>query len=182
VLFFPDNSPLDPVHLLALARHFGEPDAEPFVGPFRLPTVDDPHVFVFAKEASDRALNLGGFSLTPQATLDLHATFNQIGGLAERAPVKISGVRVGRVKHIALADDLRARVTLEMNVGVELPVDTSASIRSAGLLGDQFVELEPGAEDALLGNGDEIGFTESAISIEGLVGQLVHDAGLGEED
>jgi phospholipid/cholesterol/gamma-HCH transport system substrate-binding protein len=128
------------------------------------------------------SLNLGGFSLAPEDSVELHATFNQIGGLAERAPVVISGVRVGRVKHIALADDLRARVTFEVNAGLELPVDTSASIRTAGLLGDQFIELEPGAEDDLLGNGGEIGFTESALSIESLVGQLVHDAGLGEEE
>jgi phospholipid/cholesterol/gamma-HCH transport system substrate-binding protein len=96
--------------------------------------------------------------------------------------VVISGVKVGRVKQIALADDLRARVTFEVNAGLELPVDTSASIRTAGLLGDQFIELEPGAEDALLAGGDESGFTESALSIESLVGQLVHDAGLGGEE
>jgi phospholipid/cholesterol/gamma-HCH transport system substrate-binding protein len=128
------------------------------------------------------SLNLGGFSLAPAASVELHATFNQIGGLGDRAPVVISGVKVGRVKQIALADDLRARVTFEVNAGLELPVDTSAAIRTAGLLGDQFIELEPGAEDAVLAGGDEIGFTESALSIESLVGQLVHDAGLGGED
>jgi phospholipid/cholesterol/gamma-HCH transport system substrate-binding protein len=128
------------------------------------------------------SLNLGGLSFSSAPSIELHATFNQIGGLAQRAPVVISGVKVGRVKQIALADDLRARVTFEVNAGLELPVDTSASIRTAGLLGDQFIELEPGAEDALLAGGDEIGFTESALSIESLVGQLVHDAGLGEEE
>jgi phospholipid/cholesterol/gamma-HCH transport system substrate-binding protein len=128
------------------------------------------------------SLNLGGLSFSSAPSIELYATFNQIGGLAQRAPVVISGVKVGRVKGIALADDLRARVTFEVNAGLELPVDTSASIRTAGLLGDQFIELEPGAEDALLAGGDEIGFTESALSIESLVGQLVHDAGLGEEE
>jgi len=126
------------------------------------------------------SLNLGGLSFASAPSIELHATFNQIGGLAERAPVVISGVKVGRVKGIELSDDLRARVNFEVNAGLELPVDTSASIRTAGLLGDQFIELEPGAEDALLGQGDEIGFTESALSIEKLVGQLVHDAGLGD--
>jgi phospholipid/cholesterol/gamma-HCH transport system substrate-binding protein len=128
------------------------------------------------------SLNLGGLSFSSAPSIELYATFNQIGGLAQRAPVVISGVKVGRVKGIALADDLRARVTFEVNAGLELPVDTSASIRTAGLLGDQFIELEPGAEDALLAGGDEIGFTESALSIESLVGQLVHDAGLGGEE
>jgi phospholipid/cholesterol/gamma-HCH transport system substrate-binding protein len=61
-------------------------------------------------------------------------------------------------------------------------VDTSASIRTAGLLGNQFIELEPGAEDALLSSGGEISLTESALSIEKLVGSLVHDAGLGGDE
>jgi phospholipid/cholesterol/gamma-HCH transport system substrate-binding protein len=91
----------------------------------------------------------------------------------------ISGVKVGKVTRIALADDLRARVTLDVDAKLQLPVDTSASIRTAGLLGDQFIELQPGAEDALLASGGEIAMTESALSIESLVGSLVHDADLG---
>jgi len=81
-----------------------------------------------------------------------------------RSTVVISGVKVGRVTHIELAPDLRARVTLDVDAKLELPVDTSASIRTAGLLGDQFIELEPGAEDKLLASGDEISLTESALS------------------
>lgn len=128
------------------------------------------------------SLNLGGMTLGRSGGLELHATFTQIGGLADRAPVVISGVKVGRVKHIELADDLRARVTFEVEGELPLPVDTSASIRTAGLLGDQFIELEPGAEDALLQSGGEIALTESALSIEKLVGSLVHDAGLGGDE
>lgn len=128
------------------------------------------------------SLNLGGMSLGGNGGFALHATFNQIGGLAERAPVVISGVKVGRVTRIELGPDLRARVTLDVDPELELPVDTSASIRTAGLLGDQFVELEPGAEDELLAPGGEIALTESALSIEKLVGSLVHDAGLGGDE
>ena len=61
-------------------------------------------------------------------------------------------------------------------------MDTSASIRTAGLLGNQFIELEPGAEDDLLAPGGEISLTESALSIEKLVGSLVHDADLGGDE
>jgi phospholipid/cholesterol/gamma-HCH transport system substrate-binding protein len=125
------------------------------------------------------SLQVGGLS-TPSG-LVLKATFDQIGGLAERAPVVISGVKVGKVTRIELADDLRARVTLDVDPKLHLPVDTAASIRTAGLLGDQFIELQPGAEDENLAPGDEIGMTESALSIESLVGSLVHDAGLGED-
>ena len=117
--------------------------------------------------------------LETRGGLVLYANFAQIGGLAERAPVVISGVKVGKVTKIQLADDLRARVTIDVDDKLQLPVDTSASIRTAGLLGDQFIELEPGAEDQLLGSGGEITLTESALSIEKLVGNLVHDADLG---
>jgi phospholipid/cholesterol/gamma-HCH transport system substrate-binding protein len=125
------------------------------------------------------SLQVGGLSTA--GGLQLHATFDQIGGLAERAPVVISGVKVGKVTRIELAEDLRARVTLDIDRTLALPVDTSASIRTAGLLGDQFIELQPGAEDQTLAPGGEIALTESALSIESLVGSLVHDAGLGED-
>jgi phospholipid/cholesterol/gamma-HCH transport system substrate-binding protein len=128
------------------------------------------------------SLNLGGMTFSGNGGLALHATFNQIGGLAERAPVVISGVKVGKVTKIELGQDLRARVTLDVDSTLELPVDTSASIRTSGLLGDQFIELEPGAEDELLKAGGEIELTESALSIEKLVGSLVHDAGLGDDE
>jgi phospholipid/cholesterol/gamma-HCH transport system substrate-binding protein len=123
------------------------------------------------------SLQLGG--LSTNGGLELHATFRQIGGLAERAPVVISGVKVGKVTRIVLDENLRARVTLDVDAALGLPVDSSASIRTSGLLGDQFIELEPGAEDELLAPGGEIALTESALSIESLVGSLVHDAGLG---
>ena len=128
------------------------------------------------------SLSLGGATFTGNGGLELHATFTQIGGLADRAPIVISGVKVGKVKRIELDGDLRARVTFEVDDRLELPVDTSASIRTAGLLGDQFIELEPGAEDALLQAGGEIALTESALSIEKLVGSLVHDAALGGDE
>lgn len=125
------------------------------------------------------SVQVGGATLGGPGGLRLRATFDEIGGLTERAPVVISGVKVGRVEQIGLGEDLRARVVLEVDGQLELPVDTSAAIRTSGLLGDQYIALEPGAEDALLRNGEEIGFTESALSLEKLVGTLVHDANLG---
>jgi phospholipid/cholesterol/gamma-HCH transport system substrate-binding protein len=61
-------------------------------------------------------------------------------------------------------------------------VDTTAAVRTAGLLGDQFVALEPGAEDELLRSGEVIGYTESAVNLDKLIGQLVHGDALGGED
>ena len=73
-------------------------------------------------------------------------------------------------------------MTLEVEKDLALPVDTSAAIRTQGLLGDQFIALEPGGEDELLKNGDEIEFTESALSVERLIGKFVHDSGIESEE
>jgi phospholipid/cholesterol/gamma-HCH transport system substrate-binding protein len=120
------------------------------------------------------ALQVGGVEGNGKGGLELSAEFAEIGGLKERAPVVVSGVRVGRVKRIELTPDLRAVVTLDVDARYKLPTDSSAAIRTEGLLGQQFVALEPGAEDALLKSGDKIAFTESAPSIERLVGDFVH--------
>jgi phospholipid/cholesterol/gamma-HCH transport system substrate-binding protein len=127
------------------------------------------------------SLQLGGLGYEAPGGLPLVASFDEVGGLSVRAPVVISGVKVGRVTGIDLGKDLRARVALDVDANLEIPVDSSAAIRTAGLLGDQFIALEPGAEDELLPPGGMISFTEGALSIEKLVGSLVHDAGLGEQ-
>ena len=129
------------------------------------------------------SIQVGGVSYAGRGGLELHATFDQIGGLKPRAPVAVAGVTVGQVRDITLDERLRARVTLEVEENLELPIDSSAAIQTQGLLGDQYVALEPGGEDDLLKNGDEIEFTESAMSVERLIGKFVHDSGIenGEE-
>jgi phospholipid/cholesterol/gamma-HCH transport system substrate-binding protein len=128
------------------------------------------------------ALQVGGVEGNGPGGLALRAEFSEIGGLKERAPVVVSGVRVGRVTGIELTPDLRAVVHLDVDTRYQLPVDTSAAIRTEGLLGQQFVALEPGAEDALLKSGDQIAFTESALSIERLVGDFVHGNDLEKKE
>jgi phospholipid/cholesterol/gamma-HCH transport system substrate-binding protein len=127
------------------------------------------------------SIQVGGVAYTGPGGLELHATFEEVGGLRPRAPVAIAGVKVGQVEKIDLAPDMRARVTLDLDPGLQLPSDTSARIVTSGLLGDQFVTLEPGAEEDMLKSGDEIDFTESAISLESLIGKFVNDAGLEEK-
>jgi phospholipid/cholesterol/gamma-HCH transport system substrate-binding protein len=120
------------------------------------------------------SLQVGGIESNGRGGLELSAEFAEIGGLKERAPVVVSGVKIGRVKRIELTPDLRAVVVLDVDSHYQLPIDTSAAIRTEGLLGQQFVALEPGAEDELLKSGDQIAYTESALSIERLVGDFVH--------
>jgi phospholipid/cholesterol/gamma-HCH transport system substrate-binding protein len=124
------------------------------------------------------SLQVGGVGHPGRGGLVLHAVFDQIGGLKPRAPVSIAGVTVGQVREIGLDELLRARVTIEVDKNLQLPVDTSAAIRTAGLLGDQYIALEPGGDDALLKDGEEIERTDSAISIEGLIGKFVHNSGI----
>jgi len=128
------------------------------------------------------SIQLGGLSYTGPGGLLLYSTFDEIGGLSERAPVSIAGVKVGQVSEIGLDEHLRARVAFEVDDRLRLPIDTAAGIRTAGLLGDQFIALEPGAEDAVLKSGDEISFTESAINLESLIGAVVHGSGLGGDE
>lgn len=133
-------------------------------------------LFVLAALAGVAFLSfrIGGLDFGGQGGLTVYAAFDQIGGLKPRAPVEISGVRVGEVRAIGLDEEYRARVELDLDKNLELPVDTSASIVTSGLLGDQYIALEIGGEEDVLGNGDEITFTESAVILERLIGQFIH--------
>jgi len=128
------------------------------------------------------SIQVGGLSYKGPGGLQLVAYFDEIGGLADRAPVVIAGVKVGQVKGISLAPDMRAKVVLDLDSTLELPVDTSASIRTAGLLGSQFIALQPGGEAEMLKSGDVIDFTESALNLEKLIGTLIHDTDVGGSD
>jgi len=129
------------------------------------------------------SLNVGGFSLVPGGGMTLYAAFDEIGGLKPRAPVVISGVKVGQVDSISLNDDYRARVSMNIDGKVELPIDSSASIVTSGVLGDRYVSIQLGGEEQLLGDGEEITFVESAVILERLIGQVIHNTNVedGEE-
>jgi phospholipid/cholesterol/gamma-HCH transport system substrate-binding protein len=125
------------------------------------------------------SLQVGGLSYKGKGGMRLVATFEEIGGLKARAPVRVSGVTVGQVESIQLADDLRANVILNVDPGLELSADTAAAIRTQGLLGDQFVALEPGGEEDLLQAGDAVAFTQGALNLEKLIGTFVHGNQVG---
>jgi phospholipid/cholesterol/gamma-HCH transport system substrate-binding protein len=128
------------------------------------------------------SLSVGGLAYGGPGGFVIHANFDEIGGLKTRAPVVISGVRVGQVTSITLNDDYRAKVTLDLDPRLELPVDTSASIVTSGVLGDRYVSLLPGGEEELLAPGDEITFVESAVLLERLIGKLIHGANVGDDE
>jgi phospholipid/cholesterol/gamma-HCH transport system substrate-binding protein len=121
------------------------------------------------------SMNVGGFSFRRGGGLIVYASFDQTGGLKPRAPVVISGVKVGQVESIALDTNFRARVQMDLDRHLELPTDSSASIVTAGLLGDRYISLQLGGEEQYLTSGDEISITESAVILERLIGKLIHN-------
>jgi len=119
-----------------------------------------------------KAANLASFGANQGYRVQ--ARFDNIGGLKPRSPVRSAGVLVGRVTAIALdPKTFQGLVTMELNSTVHFPKDTSAKILTAGLLGDQYVGLEPGSSDKNLAAGDLITQTQSAVVLENLIGQLI---------
>lgn len=126
------------------------------------------------------SLQVGGLEVGAGDKIVLRATFDDIGGLSVRAPVRIAGVKIGQVSAIDLDEDLRAEVAIEVESDLDLSIDSSAAIRTSGLLGDQFISVELGGEDEVLVDGEEFAFTESALSLDKLIGRFVHDAGVDD--
>ncbi|GLS14687.1 MULTISPECIES: outer membrane lipid asymmetry maintenance protein MlaD [Hydrogenophaga] len=120
-----------------------------------------------------KAANLGSFSRGGD-TYTVQARFDNIGGLKNRSPVRSAGVTVGRVSSITLdPHTYQGLVTLELNKGVVFPKDSSAKILTAGLLGEQYIGIEPGADEKNLAAGDMINQTQSAVVLENLIGQFL---------
>jgi phospholipid/cholesterol/gamma-HCH transport system substrate-binding protein len=119
-----------------------------------------------------KAANLASFGTNQ--TYRVQARFDNIGGLKPRSPVRSAGVLVGRVTAVSLdPKTFQGLVTLEIQEAVKFPKDSSAKILTAGLLGDQYVGIEPGSSDKDLASGDIISQTQSAVVLENLIGQLI---------
>jgi phospholipid/cholesterol/gamma-HCH transport system substrate-binding protein len=110
------------------------------------------------------------------------ASFGNVGGLNVKAPVTMAGVKIGRVSSIKIdRDDYSAIVELSIDSRYDnLPTDTSAAVLTSGLLGAQYVGLEPGGEDIYLRQGDRIEITQSAVVLEQLIGQMLFSKAQGD--
>ena len=122
------------------------------------------------------ALKAGNMSsLSFDKTYTVSSRFDNIGGLKPRAPVKSAGVVVGRVGDISFDDqDYRALVTLQLQEKYKFPKDSSAKILTSGLLGEQYIGIEPGGDETYLASGDHIQMTQSAIVLENLISQFIY--------
>jgi phospholipid/cholesterol/gamma-HCH transport system substrate-binding protein len=117
--------------------------------------------------------NMGTFARVE--TYQLTAQFTNIGGLKPRAAVKSAGVVVGRVSKISF-DNQKFVATVVMNIEkpYQFPKDSSASVLTAGLLGEQYLGLDGGADEAVLADGDTVKLTQSAVVLEKLISQFLY--------
>ena len=125
--------------------------------------------------------NLTSSQLGP--TYQVTAAFENIGGLKVRAPVKSAGVVVGRVDGIKFdGKAYEAKVTLAIDKDYAFPKDTFANIYTSGLLGEQYIGLDPGGDEAMLKNGDKITHTQDAVVLEKLISQFLYSKASETDD
>ncbi|KMN83280.1 phospholipid/cholesterol/gamma-HCH transport system substrate-binding protein [Chromobacterium alkanivorans] len=134
-------------------------------------------IFVALGIAAVAFLSLKVANLVPQSanqTYVLYADFDNVGGLKVKAPVKEAGVVIGRVADIQLnPKTYRARVTLNIDKTYQISDDASASILTAGLLGEQYIGMLQGGSETNLTPGGTITITSSAMVLEQLIGKFM---------
>lgn len=114
-------------------------------------------------------------NLSFESNYSVAAKFDNVGGLKPRAAVKSAGVVVGRVESITFDDkSFQARVTLSLESRYQFPRDSSLKILTSGLLGEQYIGIEAGADEKNLAGGDTIANTQSAVVLENLIGQFLY--------
>lgn len=121
-------------------------------------------------------------NITRDDGYNIIAHFDNVGGLKVRSPVTLAGVKVGQVSDIKVdSRTYEAVVTMSVAEGYDLPADTGANIFTSGLLGEQYVSLEPGGAEKILQHGDRIRLTQSALVLEQVLGQFLYSQAAGDE-
>ena len=124
-------------------------------------------LFLALKSANLLTLNF-------QSSYTVSGRFDNIGGLKRQAAVKSAGVVVGRVENVTFDDKtFQATVTMNIESRYQFPKDSSLKILTSGLLGEQYIGIEAGAEADNLANGDRIATTQSAVVLENLISQFL---------
>jgi len=119
------------------------------------------------------ALQLGEVPwITGSRTYSVHAEFSNISGVKSGADIQIAGVKVGTVRGLSLNEDSYAMVAMQINRDVKIPVDSIASVKSKGIIGDKFIQINLGGEEEFLKEGDVIIDTESAVDLESLISKF----------
>ena len=119
------------------------------------------------------SINLAGMKLSNAGYYKIKAEFANISGLKVGAPVEIAGVRVGEVSDISL-NGTYAVLSMLIRNKVQLRDDDIAQIRTKGIIGDKYIKIAPGGSPDVLGAGDELSETESAVEFEDILGKIIH--------
>jgi len=107
-------------------------------------------------------------------TYEITAVFNEVSGLMSGSDVRLSGIKIGSVTSQTLnADTFDAVVSMQINNDIKIPTDSSAKISAEGLLGGNYISIEPGGSEEILSDGDVIEFTQGSIDLIGLLGNAV---------
>lgn len=119
------------------------------------------------------ALQLGEVPwLTSHSTYNLKGEFTNIAGVKEGADVEVAGVKIGMVKELALSKESYAVVTMQIDRKVDVPLDSIASVKSKGIIGDKFIQISLGGDEQMFKEGGIIIDTESAVDIESLISKF----------
>jgi phospholipid/cholesterol/gamma-HCH transport system substrate-binding protein len=119
------------------------------------------------------ALQLGEVPwLTGSKTYVIKAAFNNISGVKAGADVQIAGVTVGKVRQLDLSKENQAMVGMQINREVAIPVDSIASVKSQGIIGDKYIQITLGGDESLYKPGEIIVDTESAVDLESLISKF----------
>jgi phospholipid/cholesterol/gamma-HCH transport system substrate-binding protein len=119
------------------------------------------------------ALQLGEVSwLAGSKNYILTAEFNNISGVKSGADVQISGVTVGKVRQLTLNKQRQAVVGMQIDRGIKIPVDSVASVKSQGIIGDKYIQITLGGDEAAYKPGEAIVDTESAVDLESLISKF----------
>jgi len=102
----------------------------------------------------------------------LNAEFGNISGLKEGADIQIAGVKVGTVKKLNLNEDSYATVAMQINRDVQVPVDSIASVKSQGIIGDKYIQITLGGDELMFEEGETVTETESAVDLESLISKF----------
>jgi phospholipid/cholesterol/gamma-HCH transport system substrate-binding protein len=122
------------------------------------------------------SVRLGDVNLFGSPTYQLTASFGSVSGLKNGALIEIAGVPVGKVEDIRIdATRYEAVVTMQIDNGIVLQEDSIASVRTAGIIGDRYIDISPGGSDVELHDGGRIVETESAINLEELVSKYIFE-------
>lgn len=119
------------------------------------------------------SVKLGELEIGGSEGYTVYADFEKAGGIKPKAIVEVAGVPVGTVKSISITGDYRARVELSIDKNIKLQDDAIASIKTKGLIGEQYVQITPGGSEKFISDGGKIRETESAIDIEELISKYV---------